>query len=57
MPEKKTATPEPRELFVVTTPASTADAELRIGQVAEAGAKILKTHAHLFKPLTVTYKA
>jgi hypothetical protein len=46
-----------RELFVVTTPASFSGAELRIGQIAEEGAKILKTHAHLFKPVEVTYKA
>lgn len=58
MPEKQTAkSGGERKFFVVTTPASTQGIELRLGQIAEEGAKILKTHAHLFRALEVTYKA
>jgi hypothetical protein len=46
-----------RKLFVVTSSASTPFGELRLGQVAEEGAAILKTHGHLFRPLEVTYQA
>lgn len=53
----KKHTDEGPKLFVVTTPASTGSTELRIGQVAEEGAAILKTHPHLFRPLEVTYRA
>lgn len=45
------------DLFTVATAASTKGYELRPGQIAEAGAPILKTHGHLFKPLEVTYTA
>lgn len=48
---------EGRELFIVTVPAMTPDGTLLAGEIAEAGAKILKDYPLQFKPLEITYRA
>jgi hypothetical protein len=53
-PAKKPALPE---LWQATESAIFADGVIHKGEIAVTGAKILRSHAHLFKALEIKYLA